>query len=444
MIRKVPYLKVVRDPRDNKLVAVDSNTYQIRGIREDDYLQMLAGKVGYAGELHLDVDVYKSKADNDILKTKLLQMIEDSTGWSMYLRPEHPTIESWFTNLADTLIDRLPVLDLDPVFDQWRGKTVIFCGAGPSLKKNRKIIEEVIYKNSAIVIAGGAALRIFHKWGLSPHYCMAIDPFETEYSSIFKHLTDDWMSRQTLLSSLVLNPGCLRRWTGRVVLNGGLQALDLFNYLDELPHVPQGTVGVSTAITMLCKEAKVKRLIMCGVDLAFEWDAELVQYADGPGLVLGKDEKPVSITLDDKEYYTRPIWLKERKWLSFYKDMYNMRIERLPTDGLPIEGIPVIDPKAVSNLPKKVFKELPEAKPLDEEDICGRAEAVLKHLKDLDVSELGGSHVLFPIIFRPYLLLQQAIFLRGGEFNWDLIDHVRRYYISKLTNIAQIKEYHVR
>lgn len=65
------------------------------------------------------------------------------------------------------------------LFEDFKGKPAIICGAGPSLNKNFDLLKTL--ENRALIFAGGSAINALTCRGLIPHFGGSVDPNPTQY-----------------------------------------------------------------------------------------------------------------------------------------------------------------------------------------------------------------------------------------------------------------------
>lgn len=257
--------------------------------------------------------------------------------WSMYHKPWHRGLEQWFANLPYAIDPSRShrTYSLNALRDSIKGQRVLFLGAGDSLKKHSQHIKKVIADRSCVVIAGGSAIRCCAKLGITPHFCMAIDPFEPEWDTVFKDLPVEFTRQCPLIVTLRLEPRCLKKWRGPLIVNALEQSLNASKWLLEAPGCQDGHVGVSTALLELAKACGAKEVHLCGVDLAYT--DKNVMYADGGGYHDTNDVVEVDGVL------TRPTWQQEAMWLS--RQSEELRVYRWKSHGLPIQNTKPFNPR---------------------------------------------------------------------------------------------------
>ena len=422
--KKPALLEVLSDPhRKGKLLA-RTPWFDLANLNPTKLDPLIASLRGYDGNLQLRVTT--GKADRDTrLADEITRLLEGQQFKQLYNTPNYEPYENWYENF-DLLTTVDSIFDLDSLDPVLRGRRVLYCGAGPSLAEYKDTIQQAIETGSAIVIAGGSAIRVFAEWGLRPHYCLAIDPVRMEWQAVFKDLPDEWIAGQNLITAMTLYPPCLWKWVkagGNLTMLGGVQSLQLFSYFDGLRPCYMG-LTVSTCMMHLAAECGVGALYMAGVDLAYGE----TEYADG------RTVSDISKAIDHNGHSTRKNWIIEARYLSHKAQLKELKaVYRLGQAGLPIDGIPRLD-----EMPQYESAYQLTMRPsiaFNIEQMRQRMKGTYETLVELQGDDVVESSDIYDQLFEPYYELQYSYQMMGVPINVWLLRAVRDFHFNKLKEV---------
>ena len=104
-------------------------------------------------------------------------------------------MENVWTNLPK-ILDNYTV---DSIGNQLVGKPVVIVSSGPSLNKNINTLKEL--QDRCVIVACSSSLVVLKENGITPHFCIALDPFALSHDLLVNNLDD----RTVLVSALMLN-----------------------------------------------------------------------------------------------------------------------------------------------------------------------------------------------------------------------------------------------
>lgn len=192
-------------------------------------------------------------SDDKEIQERFLQLLQRSQT-SEHISGGQPLI-NYVTNLS--VRDRY---DFDKSKGCAKGKTVIFCGAGPSLEKH---FDEIV-NSGHFVIAGGSAMAVFARKGVKPDAVMAVDPNEAQLPR-FREIPKDWTDVPLIYKNR-LNIQALQMWPGRKLCMPGGGTKELARW-EGKTSLPSGGVSVTTTSLSVIKALGADSVILVGVDL---------------------------------------------------------------------------------------------------------------------------------------------------------------------------------
>ena len=232
----------------------------------------------------------------------------------------------------------------------------IICGAGPSLGKVTKELEEL--SSHALIFGGGSAITALASQGVAAHIAMAVDPNYQEYL----RLKNSQAFEVPFFYASRIHPGVFDVISAPL----GYMSTDTGGTLEtwvedkfslDLPHIGRDlsveALSITTIAVSLAQMMGCSPIIFCGVDLAY---TDMKRYVDGvlpsssvsssclekqpeamEKMVIRKDRK-------GKEIYTLIKWLMEASCLgSFAKDHPDTPFFNCTDSGLEIPFIPYKD-----------------------------------------------------------------------------------------------------
>lgn len=148
-----------------------------------------------------------------------------------------------------------------------QGVSAIILGAGPSLEQFAGDLAR--NRRRALYATSLQALPTLRKYGLKPHFCMAIDYSQT-LIKVYQGLDMDWAKEIPLIYSTTVSPEVVERYPGPTIplwTQGGLASHTMAKR--ELVLDVGGNVGV--ALVRFLMWSGVRQLLLVGQD--FSWPA---------------------------------------------------------------------------------------------------------------------------------------------------------------------------
>lgn len=278
--------KAERHPIDFIVIDKSSDMFDIQTthftLRDVHLREITTIPLAYAGlansKFNLRIITKDEKLEESLYKL-LSNVFMRSIPDSHYFDPNHPSIINYLTNLSNKqTFSRCG--DLHSLHNVMKDKHLIYCGAGPSLKQHIETIRKISESRSHYIAAGGSALRILHNEGIRVDIAIAFDPYETEWTTVFSHLTKDWMKDAILVQYPYLDNKCHSHWSGdRVMLGWKDNRHD--KTIEDLPSIQDGGKSVSTFIPVLAQYMACKNLTLVGTDLCL---SNGNYYSDGANI----------------------------------------------------------------------------------------------------------------------------------------------------------------
>lgn len=256
--------------------------------------------------------------------------------------------KQFFANYYRNLLELSNSKFADAMFNKFHGIPAVVCGAGPSLDKNREILESL--GDHALVIAGGSAMNTVNVNGFSPHFGIAVDPNLSQYSRMFMNQAFDvpFFFRNRVF------PEALRLLHGEHLYVSGSSGFSIANWFEkelgiEGRNLEEGTnvvnFGIALAAALGCSP-----IILVGVDMAY---TEGKSYASGilphPILDLGQKPKTRSISepvIEKNDIHGAPThtlwkWVQESVWISqFFITRPELKLINATEGGIGVDAVP--------------------------------------------------------------------------------------------------------
>lgn len=185
--------------------------------------------------------------------------------------------EKWVKNIlknAHKIFSSCPVQNL---FGQFKGIPGVIVSAGPSLKKNVRLLNQI--SDRAVIVCVDTALKVLLKNDVIPHIVMTLD--SQKYS--IKHFLGS-CSFPVLLADIVSYPGVMELYNGKIILSttskyytdsGGKlkrETTPFWDWLEEYTG-PLGDIqsggSVATSVFDLLLNMGCSEIILIGQDLAY-------------------------------------------------------------------------------------------------------------------------------------------------------------------------------
>jgi hypothetical protein len=148
--------------------------------------------------------------------------------------------------------------------DLFKGKPAILIAAGPSLKKQLPMLQQV--QDHYILIAAGQTIKTLHAHGIHPHFVVAADPQD----ALQKYFDSDQFTREILLCLTVCSAEVVKRFPGHKVFFQYTRKTD-----EALSHIvgKMGTVSLGGSVAnvsySLARYFGIEEIALVGQDLAF-------------------------------------------------------------------------------------------------------------------------------------------------------------------------------
>ena len=192
---------------------------------------------------------------------------------------------------------------------EFREKTVIIVGAGPSLDKNVHLLKKK--HDNTVVLAVGAVCRKLFKMGISMDYIIITDPKEVSDAQI-QGLEESGIP-MILLSTAT--KGVARKYQGKkyLLFQKGFQ--DAEHFADEQGLILFETGGsVATTAVDMCVRFEVGRIVFIGLDMAYTGNRNHASGARDEGITDYEDMIMVEDVYGNLVPTTRPFQLY-REWI---------------------------------------------------------------------------------------------------------------------------------
>lgn len=208
----------------------------------------------------------------------------------------------------------------EDLFPEYEGQNVVIVAAGPSLDKNIHVLKEALDNHAPIkVLCVGTVLRKLINAGITPDAFFEMDALKSTYEHI--------EGFEVLHIPLVINASTYyefaQKYQGKkyVAFQAG------FKPAEKTKHVLFNTGGSVTTLTLdFAIQAKVKRIIMAGCDMAFT--DNLSHAKDTVRHHSTKEE----IVIPVKAYYGGTI--NSSFLLSMYREWIEKRIQALDANAI--------------------------------------------------------------------------------------------------------------
>lgn len=263
------------------------------------------------------------------------------------------------------------------LFDKFQGIPAIICGAGPSLKKNLKVLKTL--KDKALIFAGGSSLNALTSNQLVPHFGAGIDPNPTQYDRIMG-------SREFPVPFFYRNrmyPEAFREVKGPKLYINGAGGYHTAEWIEKKLGIERELIDEGHNVVNFCAEIALalgcNPIIFVGMDLAF---TGMQAYA--PGVVasaqikeqeIAKKKKFEESALKRKNIYGKTVytlwkWVNESEWISnFAKKHPEVTVLNATEGGIGFAGVPNKKLAEVADdylsgsydLEKKIHKEIQKA-----------------------------------------------------------------------------------
>lgn len=172
--------------------------------------------------------------------------------------------KTWSANIARNILRFLDSPGIGIFFDRFNGIPAIVVAAGPSLTDSLPFIRE--NRDRAVIIAVDTSWRILVKAGITPHFCVSVDP-QLINARYFEGMPG---TATVLVSDPTVHPSVFRLFGGPAAIAG--IAFPMMKWLEEYGGV-RGDIAhggsVSTNAYDFARRIGASPVIMVGQDLAF-------------------------------------------------------------------------------------------------------------------------------------------------------------------------------
>ena len=240
--------------------------------------------------------------------------------------------------------------------DAFAGVPAVICGAGPSLAASLQVLRTL--ERRALILAGGSAIAVLSHHGITPHFCLAIDPNPDELLRVQNRFAFE----VPLLFSSRLFPDCFSVYKGPLgYLRSGMAGIPELWFEEQLGLVdpilgaklPSEALSVTTLAAAFAHHLGCNPILFEGVDLAY---TENRRYAAG-----GFVEEPEAECLQpiDRKVFKRSKkgravqsavrWVMEARALSrFARSCKERRWINCTQGGLGLKGVEACPLREVS------------------------------------------------------------------------------------------------
>ncbi|SHK01381.1 motility associated factor glycosyltransferase family protein [Tepidibacter formicigenes] len=183
--------------------------------------------------------------------------------------------KDWLTNIVKNLDEYPKSALVKDYLDKFGGYPAVIVGAGPSLKKNMHLLNDI--KDNALIFGVGSAVNILQKNNIKPHFMVGIDGSQEE-SEIFKRI--HWNDVKFIYSPKLHYEG-LNKYKGPKVYMK-LDSDFISNWIEKkinlnTPYI-ESAATVSVIAGDVAKKMGCNPIIFIGQDLAY---TDGSAYAEG-------------------------------------------------------------------------------------------------------------------------------------------------------------------
>lgn len=437
--KKQLLLRIGPDPHHPGKLRSDTALWCVENVDPSQPQALCAPLMGSRWHIVLQID--PETPDKDELLQEVRRILIGNKADILYSRHNYEVFANFYDNLQYLLQFYIPknllmqARGLESLRHEMAGRRVLYCGAGPSLNEPEVAaeIERSCKDPATVVVAGGSAIRIFAARGWEPDYILALDPYESEYWTIFHTLDEQWMRRQRAILYMSLEPRCFARCVENCKSFHVIGGMETLPYLQRVGGFDETRTGLSVTTTMvsLADALGVRHLALAGVDLAYDLQ-DACMYADGAGKV--PDD---AIPHGPRGELTKKAWIEEAEIISRWATESDVRVHRLGHGGLTLQGIGRISTlQGLEQLDREpsrpgitwgqwVQDRHAEWPRLDAGLITNPADAALEESET------------YELLYRGYDQYQQAIALRDGMYNTYLLEAVRGWHVGWMQKIRR-------
>lgn len=183
--------------------------------------------------------------------------------------------KDWLTNITKNLKEYPNSAFVEDYLKHFEGTPAVIVGAGPSLKKNIHLLNEI--KDKALIFGVGSAVTILQKNNIKPHFMVGIDGSQEE-SEIFKKI--HWDDVKFIYSPKIHFEG-LNKYKGPKMYMK-LDSDFISSWIETKLDIKTSTIESAGTVSIIAGDAARKMgcypIIFIGQDLAYSHGSN---YADG-------------------------------------------------------------------------------------------------------------------------------------------------------------------
>jgi hypothetical protein len=254
-----------------KNISVISSTKDIPYIFEEIDISMTSGISAY---IHRPSYMLYKEFYDSILKN--IKEFVSSKVSDLLTRFEFE--ENWINHIfrnVHHIYSSTPVSDL---FGKFKGIPGLIVSAGPSLKKNVKMLNDL--KEKVLIVCVDTALKVLQKYGVVPHIVMTLD--SQKYS--LKHFLGLMNSKAILMADIVSYPRLIESYEGEKILsttskfyndekgNSKRETTPVWDWVEKFTG-PIGDIqsggSVATSVFDFLLNLGCESIILVGQDLAY-------------------------------------------------------------------------------------------------------------------------------------------------------------------------------
>jgi hypothetical protein len=186
--------------------------------------------------------------------------------------------ENWINHAFRNVHHIYSSTQVSTLFGKFKGIPGIIVSAGPSLKNNVGILNDI--KNKALIVCVDTALKVLQKYGITPHIVMTLD--SQKYS--LKHFLGLMDSKAILMADIVSYPRLVESYKGEKILsttskfyndpegNSKRETTPVWDWIEKFTG-PIGDIqsggSVATSVFDLLLNLGCESIILLGQDLAY-------------------------------------------------------------------------------------------------------------------------------------------------------------------------------
>lgn len=248
--------------RDLTALLSDPRFVLLIGASEDDIAEAMRGRssrttvcVVHRGSSQADADYY-----SNIIRIAKSYLSAKDVNVATLAKFE----KTWTSNIIRNIPALCDGADAGAFYGAFEGVPSIVVAAGPSLSESIPFIRENLGR--AVVVAVDTAYFILRRHGITPHFCVTVDPQVVNA----RYFEGDEEGRAVLVADPCAHPSTFRLFKGRVAVTG--IPFDMMKWIERAT----GTRGelahggsVSTNAYDFAKRLGASPVVMVGQDLSF-------------------------------------------------------------------------------------------------------------------------------------------------------------------------------